>query len=104
MATLALSIPSLSASNSGGGYVRTSTPVIHTANANGHVDSVGSFNRSCCQCRVPLLYDVDRIAGLFFQFPIFGETLSLSINCIVAPVSTGLLSLLPLSVVEATPL
>jgi hypothetical protein len=45
---------------------------------------------------------VDRIAGLFFQSSV-GLFPYLSITSIVAPVSTGLLSLLALSVVEAKP-
>jgi hypothetical protein len=70
-----------------GGYIITSTPVIHIANANGHDDSIGSFFYSMSRPSA-----VDRIAA---------ELFSQSINRIVAPVSTGLLSLLALFVVEA---
>jgi hypothetical protein len=41
----------LSASGSSSGYVSTSTPEVHIANASGHVDSVGS----CCLPRTSTL-------------------------------------------------
>jgi hypothetical protein len=65
--------------------------------ANGQLTLLAMFISISCP------YGVDCIAGLFFQ-SLVGLYPYLSIASIIVQVSTGLLSLLALSVVEAKPL
>jgi hypothetical protein len=87
----------------------------------GHIDTVGcvavdqhpDLVARSMYCWLPMvtltllaivLFNVASLCCRLYRgtlLPIFGGTLSLSINRIIAPVSTGLLSLLALSVVEA---